>query len=119
MIDKQRTDRGLEALLDLDGEVFRMENGYWTKFEAREVEPSAQIPHGIKYSLTLHDRHNQRILGYDNAHGVKPKRKNFAAKRTAWDHKHHRESVEAYEFEDAGRLMEDFWADVDQVLQSD
>ena len=52
MIDK---DPGLETLLELDGEVFPMENGYWTKIEAHRVSPSDQIPHGIRYSLSLHD----------------------------------------------------------------
>ena len=28
---------GLENLLNLDGEIFPMETGYWTKFEARRV----------------------------------------------------------------------------------
>jgi len=65
----------LETLLDLDGEVFPMDNGYWTKFEARRVDPTKQIPHGIRYSLTLHNRNNIRILGFDNAHTFKPKSK--------------------------------------------
>jgi hypothetical protein len=55
-------DETLETLLDLDGEIFPMENGYWTKFEVKRVEPTKRIPHGIKYSLTLHDRNNTRIL---------------------------------------------------------
>ena len=38
-------DSSLETLLDLDGEIFPMENGYWTK-----VEPTLQIPHGVKYA---------------------------------------------------------------------
>jgi hypothetical protein len=37
----------IETLLNLNGEVFPMENGYWTKFEAYRVEPTEQIPHGI------------------------------------------------------------------------
>ncbi len=48
----------LETLLNLDGEIFPMENGCWTKFEAYQVEPSKQLPHGISYSLTFHDRNN-------------------------------------------------------------
>ena len=48
----------LDTLLDLDGEIFPMDNGYWTKFEASRVIPTPQIPHGIRYSLTLHDRNN-------------------------------------------------------------
>lgn len=91
-------DAGLKTLLELNKEIFPMGNGYWTKFEAREVEPNEHIPHGIKYSLTLHDKNNERILGYDNAHGIKPKRKKFGGTRITWDHKHKREIVEPYEF---------------------
>ena len=71
----QNEDASLETLLDLNGEVFPMDNGYWTKFEAYRVEPTEQIPHGIRYSLTLHNRYNTRVLGFDNAHAHRPKRK--------------------------------------------
>lgn len=57
-----------------------MENGYWTKIEVRIGDPTDHIPHGSKYSLTLHDSYNIRILGYDNAHGTKLKRKNIVPK---------------------------------------
>ncbi len=76
-----KEDKTLETLLDLDGEIFPMENGYWTKFEASRVTPIRQIPHGIRYSLTLHDRNNTRILGFDNAHAVKPKKKKYGARK--------------------------------------
>jgi len=69
-----REGASLETLLDLNGEIFPMDNGYWTKFEASRVTPTAQIPHGIKYSLTLHDRNNTRVLGFDNAHAFKSKK---------------------------------------------
>ncbi len=42
----------LDNLLNLHGEVFPMDNGYWVKFEAYQVEPIRSIPHGVKYSLT-------------------------------------------------------------------
>jgi len=58
----------LENLLNLHGEVFPMDNGYWVKFEAYLVEPTKTIPHDIRYSLTLHDKNNHRVIGYDNAH---------------------------------------------------
>lgn len=117
MIAKKAHDPGLETLLDLDGEVFMVGKGYWTKFKACRVEQSEQRPHGIRYSLTLHDRSNQRVLGFDNTHGVKPKRKKFGARKVTWDHKHTGEKVEYYEFESAGQLMEDFWAEVDHILK--
>ena len=104
-----KKDTSLETLLDLDGEVFPMDNGYWTKFEARRIEPTKQIPHGVKYSLTLHDRNNIRILGFDNAHTYKPKRKKYGARKVTWDHKHRLKKVYDYEFESASQLLADFW----------
>ena len=67
----------LETLLSLDGEIYPMERGYWVKFEARKIEATAERPFGISYSITLHDRNNTRILGYDNAHAVKTKKRAF------------------------------------------
>ena len=114
MINKH--DSGLDVLLLLAGEIFPMENGYWTKIEAKIIDTNEHIPHGIKYSLTLHDSHNKRILGYDNAHGIKAKKRKYGAKRLVWDHRHERESIEPYEFDDAVQLLEDFWADVERIL---
>ena len=116
MIDKPDYS-DIETLLLLDGEIFPMSNGYWTKFEARKVDPNKQIPHGIRYSLTLHDRDNRRIIGYDNAHAIKPKRKKYGASRIVWDHKHQQDMIEPYEFESAGQLLEDFWKDVNKVIE--
>ena len=76
---------GLVALLDLDGEVFPMENGFWTKIDAKIVMRNDGIPHGVRYSLTLRNRSNQRVLGYDNAHSPKMGRKGFGNKMTEWD----------------------------------
>lgn len=102
----------LETLLSLNGEIYPMEKGYWVKFEARRVEPSAERPHGVAYSVTLHDRNNTRILGYDNAHGVKPRKKGFRARKTTWDHLHRMELVTDYDFSSAAQLLEDFWREV-------
>ena len=109
-------DSGLDVLLLLSGEIFPMENGYWTKIEAKIVDANEHIPHGIKYSLTLHDPNNTRILGYDNAHGIKSKKRKYSAKRLVWDHRHERRKVEPYEFDNAVQLLEDFWADVEKIL---
>ena len=112
-----KKDTALETLLDLDGEIFPMENGYWTKFEAFKVEPTLQIPHGVKYALTFHDQNNIRILGFDNAHAFKPKKKKYGACKVTWDHKHKMNKVAPYEFESASQLLEDFWAAVDEILK--
>ena len=52
----------LENLLNLDGEVFPMDSGYWVKFDVKRVGVSISIPHGIKYSLTLHNKRNNRVV---------------------------------------------------------
>ena len=80
MVVSRRVDVGLETLLDLGGEVYPMDNGHWTQFRVKKVVPNKHIPHGIEYSLTLHDRSNRRILGYDNAHRAKLKRKEIWSK---------------------------------------
>jgi len=110
-------DASLDTLLDLDGEIFPMDNGYWTKFEAFRVTSTPQIPHGIKYSLTLHDRNNTRVVGFDNAHTFKPKKNKYVARKITWDHKHKMEKVHPYEFASASRLIEDFWKDVEEILK--
>lgn len=112
-----KEDASLESLLDLNGEIFPMDNGYWTKFEVYKVEPTKFIPHGIKYSLTLHDRNNTRVLGFDNAHAHKPKTKRYGARKITWDHEHKMEKIYKYEFESASRLLIDFWAAVDKILE--
>lgn len=109
-------DAGLEVLLNLDGEIFPMESGYWVKFEVREVAVDERMPHGIRYSLTLHDRSNQRVFGIDNAHGYKPEHKRYGAGRSAWDHVHRREKAAPYEFESPVALLEYFWREVDRIV---
>ena len=107
----------LDTLLDLDGEIFMMENGYWVKFEARRVTPSSSVPHGILYSLTLHDKNNIRIVGFDNAHTIKTRsRKRFSGRKITRDHKHYNDKVTPYEFESASQLLDDFWQAVDKYI---
>jgi len=108
-------DETLAALLNLNGEIFPMDDGYWTKFEACRVTPDRHVPHGIRYSLTLHDRYNRRVLGFDNAHAVRPAKKGYSARKITWDHKHNREKISSYEFESASQLLGDFWRGVEQM----
>ena len=119
-MDKTNEDAvGLDILVLLDGETFPFDSGYWTKFEVKTTTPNQHMPHGIKYSLTLHNPQNIRILGYDNAHGIKPKRKKYGAKRVVWDHRHERKVVEPYEFESPAQLLTDFWSDVERILDEE
>jgi hypothetical protein len=48
-----KRDPAIDALLDLHGSILDEENGYWIKIEARLVDVSKEVPHGIRYSLTL------------------------------------------------------------------
>ena len=107
----------LENLLNLHGEVFPMDNGYWVKFEAYEVEVSVSIPHGVRYSLTLHDKNNHRVIGYDNAHSFKSSKK-YAARKESYDHIHKQMDIVAYEFESAAQLIEDFWKSAEYYMEN-
>ena len=115
-----KCDATIDTLLDLHDSILDQGNGYWIKLEAWRVDVSEQIPHGIRYSLTLHEPYGKRILGYDNAHAVKPPKKfKYVGRILAFDHKH-RHALDKglpYEFKDAQQLLEDFFADVDRVLQ--
>ncbi len=119
MKEKQpsREDESLVGLLNLDGEIFPMDNGYWTKFEVWRVDPEPHIPHGVRYSLTLHDRYNRRVLGFDNAHAIRPARKGYAGRKITWDHRHKRDKVLPYEYGSASQLLDEFWCEVEQIIE--
>lgn len=111
-----KDDYTLQTLLDLDGFVHYWDNGYWVKFRVWKVKPSKHIPHGIRYSLTLHDGNKLRIVGYDNAHRCPPKHKSYKAKKETWDHVHKRKKVDPYEFDSASQLIDDFWKTVEDYI---
>jgi hypothetical protein len=117
MITKRFEMNDLENLLNLDGEIFPLDNGYWVKFEAKRVKVSIEIPHGVKYSLTLHNKRNHRVIGYDNAHSFKSNKK-YAAKKQTWDHIHKQMDIVSYEFESASILIEDFWKNVEYYMEN-
>lgn len=82
--------------------------------------PGADIPHGIRYSLTLHEPYGKRILGYDNSHAIKPPKKfKFVGQRLPYDHKHRHVADKGvpYEFKDAYQLLAEFFTEVDRVLE--
>lgn len=113
-------DPAIDVLLELDGAAWKRIDGYSVKIHARRVVPSPAVPHGIRYSLTLHDPHGNRILGYDNAHAVKPSNKfKYAGRVLPYDHKHRYASDRGvpYEFKDAQTLIDNFYADVERVVQ--
>lgn len=115
------TDSGLATLLELDGQILDQGDGYWVEIRAWAVVATRDIPHGLRYSLTLHDRHGTRILGFDNAHAPgKPKKFRFAGRRLPYDHRHRHASDKGvpYEFRDAYQLLRDFFQEVDRALKA-
>ena len=111
-------DKSLDTLLDLDGEVMTIdEHGNWVKFEVSKVQVTANKPHGISYSLTLHNKSGKRIFGMDNAHrAMDGKARKYKARVFEYDHEHpdgSRVSV-VYKFETPQKLIEDFWRRVDK-----
>lgn len=114
----RRTDHDLKTLLDLNGtEIELLEGRFFAKFEAHLVDMSPEVPHGVKYSLTLHDRSGKRLMGFDNAHPIKVKRGRFVDRPVEADHWHYGpgEEVKPYRFQNAGKLLEDFWVAVEKV----
>ncbi len=71
----------LELLLDLNDIEYCIVAGYWVKFSVIKITPSKHRPFGIKYSLSMHNNHGTRLVGFDNAHLADIKRKKYTAKR--------------------------------------
>ena len=115
MVKKSR-NTGLDTLLNLNGQIFFIseELGLRVKFVAHEVPATKKKPHGIDYSLTMHEAKGTRILGFDNAHPIKSKSKKLGSN----DHEHTKTRVKHYEYKDAETLVEDFWKAVDKELES-
>ena len=112
-----RRDPELDVLLDLDGISIAADGSgkYRIKFVVKEVLPSPERPHGLSYSLTLHDEKGVRLVGFDNAH-VAPRRRG-QPRRAEQNHRHRLLSIRPYEYRDAATLLEDFWAEVYAVLK--
>lgn len=85
------SEYGLEFLLAFDGRVHYLEEGYWIKFEIKQVKISKKRPHGLSYSLTLHAPDGKRLVGFDNAHGT-PRGSRFERRPEATDHWHRTET---------------------------
>src|SRR5690242_14752221 len=98
---KSIKDDGLENLLDLDGQILVIDEkgGYWVKFKAKRTSVSPECPHGISYSLTLHTKSGERLVGFDNAHAVEKSRTK--------DHRHRYKKVKPYHYTSAYALLED------------
>ena len=107
-------------MLDFDGEEFTGEDKLTTRFEVKKCPVTKERPLGIKYSLTLHDEYGTRILGFDNAHAIKPSGKKPATgNKAAHDHLHRTVSDKGtlHTVSSAEQLLKDFFAAVDRVRE--
>lgn len=111
-----RHDEGLERLLDLDGFLAEVGGGFWVKIVAHLVPDDAR-PHGVSYTLTLHDRAGRRVFGIDNAHSVRLTSGPAGRSSSVRDHLHRGGSVRIYVYRDAETLLEDFWQEVEAILK--
>ena len=116
---RQKRDKSLDTLLDLDGQVLVVDpvGGHWVRFSVTQIEPTPEKPHGLDYSLTLHAENGERLVGFDNAHPVPLTKGPGGKKRKTQDHKHRHRTIRPYDYRNAATLLADFWAQVDAVLK--
>lgn len=107
-------DSALDSLLDLDGLtlVVDLKGGHWVRFVVTRVSPTLEKPHGLDYSLTLHGKSGERLMGFDNAHPAGKQKRGDPQ-----DHRHRIRTVKPYAYRDAATLLSDFWKEVDAVLK--
>jgi hypothetical protein len=106
-------DYALAVLLSLDGIEFDFARGYEVKIAAQRVSLTRSRPHGVKYSLTLHDLAGRRIYGLDNAHS------SGGRGRPEFDHRHvyGRRQMAPYRYRGPAELLEDFYREVERILR--
>lgn len=107
-----QVDTAMQRLLDFHRRRYWLVNGWSIRFRVFEVPVSKARPHGLRYSFTLHDIDDSRLLGFDNAHGVPMSQ--------TYDHRHRfRRTVELvpYDFQDADRLLGDFFGAVQRACE--
>jgi hypothetical protein len=111
-------EHSLAFLLGYDGREHTLESGHFLKFDVKQVERSASIPHGLSYSFTFHAPGGTRLLGFDNAHRVPARGNVFRLRPVASDHWHRTEQDKGrpYEFESAEKLIVDFFDEVGKKL---
>jgi hypothetical protein len=108
----------LEFLLAFDGQVHWYAEGYFAKFEIKQVASTVQRPHGLRYSLTLHAPDGARLMGFDNAHTVPAKGSRYSKRPIEADHWHRvgDDPGRPRPFTDAAALIFDFFAEIERVL---
>lgn len=112
-------DDSLDSLLSLDDVTFFVDEAghYMVKFVVKRVPVSMERPHGLSYSLTLHGKSGERLVGFDNAHPIRAQRGPAGRRGQARDHRHRHKTIRPYDYQDAATLIADFWEQVDSVLK--
>jgi len=68
-------------------------------------EAYTERPHGFKYRLNYCTANGATLVRYDNEKGK-------------GDHKHFSNGTEeSYKFQDIDKLLDDFWRDIDEILE--
>lgn len=80
-------------------------NGDIVEMRIWRVQSSKRMPSGMKYSL-VYISEGKRIIGYDNAEGK-------------GHHRHYKNKEFAYDFQDVGNLIQDFYEDVEKVKRGE
>jgi hypothetical protein len=93
------------------------ETKHWVRFVVTRVESTVEKPHGLGYSPTLHGPDGERLVGFDNAHPIRPRSGPGGKPRGPRDHKHRLKTVKPYDYQDAATLLGDFWEEVYAVLK--
>ena len=98
--------------------MHHLDEGYWFKFEIARVNSTPERPHGLRYAFTLHDSDGNRLVGFDNAHGIAPLGSRFRRVGAEHDHWHRTgdDPGRPYAFTTADQLLADFFAEVRRVL---
>ena len=112
------SEYGLEFLLAFDGHIHHLEQGYWIKLDIKQGAATRARPHGLSYSFTLHAPDGTRLVGFDNAHGVRASGSRFKRRPEASDHWHRTENDPGrpYAFKSADTLLQDFFREVRRIL---
>ncbi len=115
----RKSDPGIENLLYLDGDRYFIDDKgrYEVIFKAKKVAVTPDQTHGLRYSLTLVDSNGNRLIGFDNAHPVRPTSGPSGKKRKTLDHRHIGARTRPYLFKDADTLVKDFWTAVDTYMR--
>ena len=120
-MNKRGQDESITRFLELDGTISFIDEKcqYRIKIDAKRTDVTPERPHGLSYSLTLHNSRNERILGFDNAHSVRANKGPSGKQHKYHDHKHRYDRTRVYEFIDTDKLITDFYKAVDQILKEE